>query len=443
MGFDGVVKNINKYCYVDYDAFIKKYLFSLFLVDFSRFVVNHICANEIDKKNEDLLDCINQFMGSEDFEEHNCLYELIDEELRRLYCNSCDSVVFFNDAPYFVINLCSALLIYRDALYFVDMGRDYFEKGLADSRKGYGAITGFNLIESDFRYFSDFFCNAAITGFELLESDFRYFSDFFCNAANWCISDSLSNLFNKFILKYGVSDYFPETMLNKILIDFLSGKLKLSLSARRKLLISILNSNLVLDEKLGEATVCFLNLLMQLADTVSAPLRMKKLILSRFSKSNNNFIKIACCNYMELWPINYSSDSSLEVRECYCVFNDFFSWWKNDCDKGLKKQIAEEASKISCDVLRTVADCTKEYVRFDFPFLRSDGLFEMDMSIYRKYFNYFECVSDTRFIVVFIRELVRLGEIRFISSDSSLARKYDTKYSLGDNPIRRILCKDE
>ena len=102
-GHDGKSNDFdNTYCIVNYNAFIKMYLFSLFLIDFSKCVVNHICANEIDKKNEDLLDCINQFMGSEDFEGHNCLYELIDEELRRLYCNSCDSVDFFNGVPDFV-----------------------------------------------------------------------------------------------------------------------------------------------------------------------------------------------------------------------------------------------------------------------------------------------------------------------------------------------------
>ena len=111
MGFDGVVKNINKYCYVNYDAFIKKYLFSLFLVDFSRFVVNHICANEIDKEEKDLLDCINQFMGTEDYEVYSDWFEIIEGELSRIYCNSCDIDTFFDNVPSFVINLVEVIVL--------------------------------------------------------------------------------------------------------------------------------------------------------------------------------------------------------------------------------------------------------------------------------------------------------------------------------------------
>lgn len=421
MGFDGVVKNINKYCYVDYDAFIKKYLFSLFLADFSRFVVNHICANEIDKEEKDLLDCINQFMGTEDYEVYSDWFEIIEGELSRIYCNSRDIDTFFDNVPSFVINLRAALLVYRDACSFIDLGRDYFERGLIDLQNGYEAITGF----------------------ELFESDFMYFSDFFENASNWCVSSSLDDLFNKFILKHGVSEYFTDILLNKILFSVLGGRLKLSSPMRRMLLKSILSSNLVSDENLGEGAGEFLNLLMRLADTVNAPIRMKKLILSHFSKSNNDSIKMTCCNYMELWSVNYSSDSSLEVRDCYFLFQDFFLWWQKECDEELKKQIIDDASKISCDVLRTVVDCTKEYVRFDFPFLNGSGLFEMDISVYRKYINYFEHVSDTRFIVVFIRELVRLGEFRFIPSGMTFSNSDNIISPLKMNPIRRVLCKEE
>ena len=237
MGFDGVVKNINKYCYVDYDAFFKKYLFSLFLVDFSRFVVNHICANEIDKEEKDLLDCINQFMGTEDYEVYSDWFEIIEGELSRIYCNSCDIDTFFDNVPSFVINLRAALLVYRDACSFIDLGRDYFERGLIDLQNGYEAITGF----------------------ELFESDFMYFSGFFENASNWCVSSSLDDLFNKFILKHGVSEYFTDILLNKILFSVLGGRLKLSSPMRRMLLKSILSSNLVSDENLGEGVELIYN----------------------------------------------------------------------------------------------------------------------------------------------------------------------------------------
>lgn len=413
-----------EYYLINYKDFVEKYLFSEFLGDFTKEVISSIVLRPEIKENRDLVEVINSFVNATDLAEKNTYRELIDEEFEKLgWINSQDEEDR-NTGLDFVDWLYSAILINYSAGSFIEYGKDYFEIALKEFEDGY---------------------DGGVAGFKVDKDICLYFADFFRRASNWCVSDYLNNAFNNFIMKYGVGMYFTDILLDRIMFNVLNGKIKLSKDKTQGLIRVILNSNLISDEKLAVGSNDWVNELMRLADKVSAPQRMKKLILSKLASSSHESVKISCCNYIELGLIDYSSDSSERVRGHFNIFKSFFSWWNGDDIKPeVKEEIAKMASEVSPDVLKNVYECDEEYVMFDFPFLKENGVFKIAISLYQKYMDIFEYATDVRFLVVFIRELFASGQMVFVPDENCRDEKIKCDVALGKNPIRQLVkaCND-
>lgn len=412
------VINKNKYL-ISYDDFLRMYLFSGFLADFCQYVINKVLPKNIAETNGDLVAYINKLFNgdldddtlgdSEDAEdrEYKTLLDKIDDEIK-----SCTGT-WIKQGTVGLLRI-AAYNCYN-AQEFIKLGNSRFYSAIKHKTDGY------------------------IGGFLLDAEEYIYYCMFFRDVSEWCISCEIEHFFRPFIVRHGVAGYFYSTVLEKVCYDVLSGKLKFSADKTRGVLNAFINSDLTDDDNLDSESGNLVNDLISLSDKVHASKRMKKLILNKFSKSCHDSIKIACCNYIELWPVDYSGDVSERVRYYYSLFDSFFSWWNSDSISiDDKKSIVSVASNLPSNPFGNICKADSEYIYFYFPFFSEDGLFRIDYSLFIRYVDIFSYATDARFIVVFLRELIATHQLVFIRN-GCIIKELENDESFGGSPIRRML----